>query len=674
MSWIAGVDVGGTFTDIVLVNLKTHEVAISKVPTSVNNQAIAFVAGLKQAAPLSEIESIVHGTTVGTNALLERRGAAAGLIASKGFRDILELGRRTRPTEYGMTGTFSPLIPRNARLEVPERVTANGDVVVALEQDELRKAVARLKDAGAESIAVMFMHSYANPKHEQEARDIIKQIWPNDFISLSHEVLPEVGEFERVSTTAINAYLQPLLDKYLKRVDSELHAADYRRSFRVMQSNGGALSVDNTIRFACRSVLSGPAGGAIAAAWIGREAGETHVISADMGGTSFDVALIVDGEPSLADQKEFDYGIPSRIPMIDIETIGAGGGSIIYVDESGILHVGPQSAGSEPGPICYGKGGARPTAADASFLLGRLDTANFLRGKEDHRPAVLAAFETLGKQLDTTAIGAAEAALRIIDLNMAGAIRKISLEKGLDTREFTLVPFGGAGAVHACSIADELYIPKVLVPIWPGVTSALGCLMADIRHDDTWTVHRLTSQLEPEQVASLFTRMKERVFAVLEADGIKADKAELLYEAALQYDGQTHRLTVKLPQSDVNGETLAKLFEDEHMLRYGVKVDVPVRLINLRLRASAPAPLSFNVKHPPLPTKQGAPKQSRMIFAGTAYDAPVWRREAITSATVVSGPARIDQVDTTTVVPPGWTARLDKLGNIIVLREGARHD
>jgi N-methylhydantoinase A len=668
MSWIAGVDVGGTFTDIVLVNLKTREVAIRKVPTSVHNQAVAFVAGLREAAPLGDIESIVHGTTVGTNALLERRGAAAGLITSKGFRDILELGRRTRPTEYGMTGTFTPLIPRHARMEVAERVTANGDVIVALDKTALKDAALALKAAGIESLAVMFMHSYANPRQEQEARDVIKDVWPNDFISLSHEVLPEVGEFERVSTTAINAYLQPLLDKYLKRVESELQSSGYRRSFRVMQSNGGALSVDNTIRHACRSVLSGPAGGAIAAAWIGREAGENHIISADMGGTSFDVALIVDGEPALADQKEFDYGIPSRIPMIDIETIGAGGGSLIYLDESAILHVGPESAGSEPGPICYGRGGTRPTVADANFLVGRLDTANFLSEPLDLRADVLAAFETLGQQLGTTPVGAAEAALRVIDINMAGAIRKISLEKGFDTREFTLVPFGGAGPLHACSIADDLYIPKVLVPTWPGVTSALGCLMSDIRHDDTWTVHRLTSQLEPRQVAAQFDVMRKRVLAVFEADDIKPDQVELRYEAALQYDGQTHRLTVQLPQDEIDGAALARMFEDEHMQRYGVKVDVPVRLINLRLRASAPAPLTFDIDHPVLPSKQGTPRRSQMTFGGISYDVPIWRREAMTAATIVAGPARIDQADTTTVVPPGWTARLDKLGNILILR------
>jgi N-methylhydantoinase A len=668
MSWIAGVDVGGTFTDIVLVNLKTREVIIRKVPTSVHNQAIAFVAGLAQAVPLGEVESIVHGTTVGTNALLERRGASAGLITSKGFRDIIELGRRTRPTEYGMTGSFMPLIPRTARMEVAERVAANGDVVVTLDKEALKEATIKLRDAGVESLAVMFMHSYANPQHEQAARDIIKGIWPNDFISLSHEILPEVGEFERVSTTAINTYLQPLLDKYLKRVLAELQSSGYHRSFRVMQSNGGALSADNTIRHACRSVLSGPAGGAIAAAWIGREAGEKHIISADMGGTSFDVALIADGEPALADQKEFDYGLPSRIPMIDIETIGAGGGSLIYIDESGILHVGPESAGSEPGPICYGRDGTRPTVADANFLVGRLDTANFLSKSLDLRAEVMVAFERLGEQLGTTAIGAAEAALRVIDINMAGAIRKISLEKGLDTREFTLVPFGGAGPLHACSIADDLYIPKVLVPTWPGVTSALGCLMSDIRHDDTWTVHRLTSLLERGQVKSLFDRMTQRVLAVFEADNIEPGQVELLYEAALQYDGQTHRLTVQLSTPDADGETLARMFADEHMKRYGVTVEVPVRLINLRVRASAPAPLTFDIEHPVLPTEEGKPRRSQMTFGGESYDAPIWQRGAMTIETVVEGPARIDQADTTTVIPPGWTAQLDNVGNILILR------
>lgn len=325
-----------------------------------------------------------------------------------------------------------------------------------------------------------------------------------------------------------------------------------------MLSNGGALNVTNAARNACRTVLSGPAGGAIAAAWIGRQFGADHIISADMGGTSFDVAVILDGEPQLADQKEFSYGMSSRIPMIDIETIGAGGGSIIYQDKARILHVGPQSAGSDPGPISYARGGRLPTITDANVLLGRLDIQEVLPGAPDAGPGVHDAFEKLGKGLGTTAEGAGDAAIRVVDLNMAGTIRKIVLGRGLDARNFVLIPFGGAGPLHACSIAENLRILRVLIPNWPGVTSALGCVLADIRYDDTWTLHERLTQLDASRVRALFQTMVDRVMAVLREDGVAEDKITLRYEAALQYEGQTHRVIVPLPSSDITVDDLAK--------------------------------------------------------------------------------------------------------------------
>ncbi|MFO1190237.1 MAG: hydantoinase/oxoprolinase family protein [Alphaproteobacteria bacterium] len=671
MSWIAGVDVGGTFTDVVLYNPKTREIRIRKVPTTPANQAEGFLHGIADMVPLAEVDAIVHGTTVGTNALLERKGAKTGLIASDGFRDLIEIGRRTRPHDFGMTGEFQPLIPRDLRIGVRERVDAHGRVIVPLDRDDVLKAAKAFAAAGVESIAIMFMHSYANPEPELAAKRIVESVWPNDYLSLSHEVLPEVGEFERVSTTAVNAYLQPLIHRYVQRVDDELRRAGFTKVFRIMQSNGGALNVVNAARNACRSVLSGPAGGAIAATWIGRQIGSDHVISADMGGTSFDVAIVLGGEPMLAEEKDFDYGIPSRIPMIDIETIGAGGGSLIYRDEAGILHVGPRSAGAVPGPICYGRGGTQATVTDANFHLGRIDIGRFLPEAGDHRAAVQAAFARLGKELGTTADGAAEAAIRIIDLNMAGAIRKISLEKGMDTRKFVLVPFGGAGPLHACSIADNLFIPRVLVPAWPGVTSALGCLLADIRYDDTWTVHRRTDQIEASFVRDLFAQMVERVMAVMREDDVVASKVKLRYEAAMQYEGQAHRLTITLPGPDMSGEALAKQFQKDYLALNGVIVnDVPIRLVNLRLRATAPRDVEVKVDatHP---SGSGKPRrQSRMMFGSTWYDAAIWERDDMRQTTVVAGPARIDQADTTTVVPPGWVARLDQFGNIDIHKEG----
>jgi N-methylhydantoinase A len=671
MTWIAGVDVGGTFTDIVLINTKTREIRIRKVPTTVRNQSESFLRGLTEAGNLDEVDAIVHGTTVGTNALLERKGARTGLISSKGFRDLLELGRRTRPNDYGMTGTFQPLVPREHRLEVPERVDAHGEQVVALDEVALTDVVKQLLADGIESVAVMFMHSYANPEPELAAHRVIEKLWPNEYISLSHRVLPEVGEFERVTTTTINAYLQPLLHRYLSSVDERLRDAGYTKGFRIMQSNGGALNVTNASRNACRSVLSGPAGGAIAASWIGRQVDADHVISADMGGTSFDVAVILDGEPALSEQKEFTYGIPSRIPMIDIETIGAGGGSIIYQDKAAILHVGPESAGAEPGPISYARGGTRATVTDANVLLGRLDIGNVLPGTDSPKAKVRAAFEELGKSLGTTAEGAAQAALKVIDLNMAGAIRKLTLERGLDTRKFVLIPFGGAGPLHACSIAENLRVPNVLVPIWPGVTSALGCLLADIRYDDTWTVHQRLDQIDTARIRSLYDRMVERVMDVMREDKVPEEKVELRYEAALQYEGQTHRVIITLPSPNISVNGLAAAFATEYRLRYGVTVEnVPVRLVNLRVRASAPRDIDVSIASDAMRgTNANGIGTAPMFFADAWHDAAIHHRNSLKQGVAIAGPARIDQADTTTIVPPGWTARVDNLGNIAITHE-----
>ena len=671
MAWIAGIDVGGTFTDVVLVNTETHEIRIRKVPTSARNQAESFLRGLTETGDLREIEAIVHGTTIGTNALLERKGARTGLITSQGFRDVIELGRRTRPFDYGLTGSFEPLVPREYRLEIPERVDAHGNTLIALDEPSLRQATRMLLDAGIESVALVFLHSYEAPDHELAAGRVIAELWPNEYVSLSHRILPEIGEFERASTTTINAYLQPLLHRYLADVDKRLRSTGYTRSLRVMLSNGGALNVTNAARNACRTVLSGPAGGAIAATWIGRQFGADHIISADMGGTSFDVAVILDGEPQLADQKEFSYGIPSRIPMIDIETIGAGGGSIVYQDKATILHVGPQSAGSDPGPISYARGGRLPTITDANVLLGRLDIQEVLPGAPDAGSGVHDAFERLGKGLGTTAEGAAEAAIRVVDLNMAGTIRKIVLGRGLDARNFVLIPFGGAGPLHACSIAENLRISRVLVPNWPGVTSALGCVLADIRYDDTWTLHERLAQLDASRVRALFQTMVDRVMAVLREDGVAEDKITLRYEAALQYEGQTHRVIVGLPSPDITVDDLAKAYLNEYRLRYGVTVDdVPIRLVNLRLRATAPRGIDVKIAG-----KKGSSSNATgvsrtpMFFGGRWHEAAIYDRASFGEGVVVEGPARISQSDTTTLIAPGWTAKVDARGNLAITHE-----
>lgn len=672
MGLVAGVDVGGTFTDICVVDEATGVVTVTKVPTT-RNQAEGFVNGLHQLADIAKLRAIAHGTTVGTNALLERKGAATGLLTTEGFRDILELGRRTRPTPYGMKGEFQPLVARSRRSEIRERIDAEGRVLVELDRAAARAAIEALIADGVESIAVVLLHSYLNARHEDICRELIAEFGDRIFISLSHDVLPEIGEFERTSTTVINAYLQPLISRYLERVDTQLRSAGFSGPFHVMQSNGGVLNAANSARAACRSVLSGPAGGLMAAHFIAGKLNR-NIISADMGGTSFDVGLVM-GEPILSEQKEVTYGIPSRIPMIDIDTIGAGGGSIIRVNAGGLLTVGPESAGSLPGPISYGRGGTEPTVADANVVLGRIDVERISSDAKAARGGALKAFEALGEKLGLDGEAAAEASLKVADLLMANAIRSISLERGLDPRKFSLLPFGGAGPVHACSIAEQLGIGSVVVPPWPGVFSAVGCIISGVRFDDTRSVLKRLDRISATEIRELFDLMGKRIFAIIDDEGLARDDVVLNYEASLQYEGQTHRVLVPLPGADVETDDLARLFEAAYAKAFSVSVsDLPIRLVNLRVRAVGAAENRIELKvdiRNSGSAEDAVIGTTRMRFGGAWHETRVYDRWAIARGSTVAGPARIDQSDTTIVVPPGWSAAVDTFGNLEITRAEA---
>ncbi|WP_019169986.1 hydantoinase/oxoprolinase family protein [Pseudaminobacter salicylatoxidans] len=674
MGLVAGVDVGGTFTDICVVDEATGVVKVTKVPTT-RNQAEGFVNGLHQLADIAKLRAIAHGTTVGTNALLERKGAATGLLTTEGFRDILELGRRTRPTPYGMKGEFQPLVARRRRSEVRERIDAEGRVLIELDRVAARAAIEALIADGVESIAVVLMHSYLNAGHEDICRELIAEFGDRIFVSLSHDVLPEIGEFERTSTTVINAYLQPLISRYLERVDTQLRSAGFSGPFHVMQSNGGVLNAANSARAACRSVLSGPAGGLMAAHFIAGKLNR-NIISADMGGTSFDVGLVM-SEPILSEQKEVTYGIPSRIPMIDINTIGAGGGSIIRVNAGGLLTVGPESAGSLPGPISYGRGGVEPTVADANVVLGRIDVERISSDAKAAVGGALKAFEVIGEKLGLDGEAAAEASLKVADLLMANAIRSISLERGLDPRKFSLLPFGGAGPVHACSIAEQLSIGSVVVPPWPGVFSAVGCIISGVRFDDTRSVLKRLDRISVTDIRDLFELMGTRIFAIIDDEGLARDEVVLNYEASLQYEGQTHRVLVPLPGPDVEPDELARLFEAAYAKAFSVSVsDLPIRLVNLRVRAVGAAENRIELKvdiRDSGSAEDAVIGTTRMRFGGAWHEARVYDRWAIVRGVTVAGPARIDQSDTTIVVPPGWSAAVDDFGNLEITRAEAGH-
>ena len=488
MTTVAGIDVGGTFTDLILVDGAT--VRLAKTPTTAN-QAAGVLAALAD-TPLDRLDLLVHGTTVTTNALLERRLARTGLITTRGFRDVLELGRRTRPSPYGMTGRFTPLIPRDLRLEVPERLDAQGRVLTPLDEAATAAAIAHLLAQGCDSLVIHFLHAYANPAHELRAAEIARSLWPNRYVTLGHALLSESREFERGVTACVNAAVEPLLDRYLTRLATDLRARGFRRDLLVMTGNGGMTTATRVAREAAKTVMSGPASGVIAAAYTASRARITDLVTYDMGGTSTDVALIRGGEPAISNEIELEYAMPVHVPMLDVRTIGAGGGSIARITASGLLEVGPASAGADPGPAAAGRGNPEPTITDAHLVLGRLDPTRFPAPQNAHTAIATRIAAPLG--LDTAS--AAAAILRIADTKMAGAIRMVSLSLGADPRDLTLFAFGGAGPLHATALARELGLPRVLVPARPGLTNALGCVTADLRHDFVQTLARPLATLD----------------------------------------------------------------------------------------------------------------------------------------------------------------------------------
>ena len=472
---IVGVDVGGTFTDLILLDPDNSDVRLSKVPSTLDNQAFGALSALEEAAAdLASIDLIVHGTTTTTNAVLERKLSRTGLITTQGFRDVLELGRRTRPDAYGMRGEFTPIIPRDLRLEVEERMDAEGRVVTPLREEDVEAAANRLLDQGCESVVIHFLHAYANPDHELRAGELVRKIWPNDHVTMGHSLLSESREFERGVTAAVNASVQPLLEVYIRQLVKELASNGYGGEVLVMNGNGGMVSSRLVSKEAAKTVMSGPASGVKAAAYTGSRAGFPNLLTYDMGGTSSDVALILDAEPAISNEIEIEYAMPIHVPMVDVRTVGAGGGSIARINAGGLLEVGPESAGAAPGPICYGRGGIQPTISDANLLLGRLNPGKFKSLETSVTiEQVSEIFEQeLGQTLGMDAVSAAEAVVRIANTKMAGAIRMVSLSLGADPRDFVLFAFGGAGPLHAtasreswpCLAFSSRRVPASLMP------------------------------------------------------------------------------------------------------------------------------------------------------------------------------------------------------------------
>ena len=473
-----GVDVGGTFTDVFFLDEARGRIDIAKVPSTRGDQATGFIEGLRSKASPKEIATVVHGTTVGTNALLERKGARTGIITTRGFRDVLEMRRRDRPTTWGLWGQFMPVVPRDLRLEVDERTLADGSIRQAVDPAAVQAAARALLASGAEAVAIVFVNAYANPDNERAALAALKDVWPNAYVTASSDILPEIREFERTSTAALNAYLQPPVGSYLRKLEDRLKGDGFGGQLLIVQSNGGVMSVESAASRPVRTALSGPAAGVIACQHIAAAAGYPNVVTCDMGGTSFDVSLIAGGEPAMSAQTAIDFGMVVRAPMIEITTIGAGGGSIAWIDRGGILQIGPESAGSDPGPVAYGLGNDRPTVTDANVVMGRIDAERPIGGKLkrlDVEAAKAAIEKHIAVPLGLDVMAAAEAIIRVANSRMAGAIRLVSIERGHNPRDFAAMPFGGGGALHVGALIKEVGLASALVPRYPGVTSALGC-------------------------------------------------------------------------------------------------------------------------------------------------------------------------------------------------------
>ncbi len=676
MQQIVGVDVGGTFTDLILIDEQSGGVRISKVPSTPENQAFGVMSALKKSsAILPDLNILIHGTTVTTNALLERKVSRLGLITTRGFRDVLELGRRTRPKPYGLTGSFECLIPRNLRLEVQERIDSDGEVLEKLDETEVRKAVQTLLELGAESLVIHFLHSYKNDSHEKEAEAIARELWPTSFITRGSALVSEYREYERGTTASINAAVQPVLNRYISSLREALKDEGYSRELLVMQGNGGTVSSNIVTEDAVKTVMSGPASGVMAAAFTAGQSGFMNVVTYDMGGTSCDVGLIVEGIPQVSSELEIEYAMPIHVPMVDVHTIGAGGGSIAWVNDAGLLQVGPESAGAQPGPICYGKGGARPTMTDANLVLGRLNPEKLLA--VDNPVFLEKVRELLMKEVGhplglKDAEATASAILRIGNTNMAGALRLMSLARGHDPRDFVLFAFGGAGPLHATALAREMGIPRVLVPMRPGITNAVGCVAADVRHDYVRSINLPLEHVDMEIVKNAFETQIREGKDLIEREGIEIEEMIVVHDVDMQFQGQTHILSFNVEDPKVSKARLHSYFEEAYWNRFSVELpEIRPVLVNLHTavigrRKAVPLtslmPLENEWKN-----SNECQKGTRAVWFEQGWqETPVFHREPLCPGSRITGPALLEQMDSTVVLDPRDALEVDSFGNLII--------
>jgi len=670
VSAVVGIDVGGTFTDLYCVDSKSGIERILKVPSTPDDPSRALLDSLRAAQiDPRDLEALLHGTTIATNAVIERKGARCALVTTRGFRDVLELGRRDRPLMYGLSGVQQPLIPRDCRWEITERVDYRGRVLAPLDEVEVRALAELLKQQDVEAVVISLLHAYANPAHEERIAELLGAANPSWEIVTSTGVIREYYEFERTSTAAVQGYLQPLVSRYAKNLQRKLRDWGFGRDVLIMQSNGGLSPLSQLGRRSAYIVRSGPAAGVIAAGGVAKEAGFDKIITADMGGTSFDVAVVIGSEPRVAEKTDLDFRVPLKLPMIDVHTIGAGGGSIASVDRGGILEVGPRSAGSVPGPICYRRGGIEPTVTDANLVLGRIAVDSPIGGKGKialDLESARASFARLGKPLGLGTEAAAEAVLAVVNLRMAGRIRLISIEQGLDPRDFAMVAFGGAGPMHGAALIREVGIRTELVPPYPGVLCAMGCAIADIRYDYSQTYEQRLDRADLTQIHEILQRQRAEGEAQLKRADAPHSAVEVVHFADMAYAGQIHALRVRI-EAGWDARQLTQAFVAQYRAEFGnVLENIPAVVVNLRTRVIGKR--GGFARRRAVEALGGAPRpiKRRPAYFGSWHDTAIYAREDLRPGIRFEGPAIVEQNDTTTVVEPGMTTRVDAFGNLLV--------
>ena len=691
-----GIDIGGTFTDVVLYGHADARVFSHKELTTPDDPTVGAIDGIarllaRERISGRQVSRVVHATTLFTNALIQRRGVKTGLITTAGFRDTLEMRREFKYDLYDLFIEMpAPLIPRALRLEAVERVTAAGQIDVPLDEDSVLRAGRELVALGVQSVAVVFLHAYANPAHEQRAREILRE-FPSLAVSLSCEVCPQIREYERTSTTAANAYVLPIADRYLASMEKRLRQLEIGCPLFMMLSNGGLTHAGEARRFPVQLLESGPAAGAIAAAYFGKRSGIGDVLAFDMGGTTAKLSIVEDSAPLIAysfeagREKRFaaGSGIPINISTVELIEVGAGGGSIARRDGMGLLKVGPQSAGSQPGPACYGSGGTEPTVTDANLVLGRINAERPIGGelsRLDVEAARLAIGKHIGEPLGLDAIAAAEAIVKVADAKMAGAIRLVSIERGYDPGRFMALPFGGGGALHVGAMIRGVGLKGAIVPRYPGVTSALGCVIADIRHNQVRTLNLDLANLDAARLDAFLVSEGREALAVVEAAGLPVERIDVLFELDMHYIGQTHTVAVPLPTSyrpegtGINAGIVQAAFETAYRRSFSRLLQgLAVRIVSLRTAAVGRRP-AFDLKAlaPRGGEVEAARRGSRLVHvAGGWQETAVYSRLELPVGAMVEGPAVLEQPDATTLLDPGLFARVDDLGNLIIERGGS---